>query len=1522
MFIITKRYEDGEFEVLDTSDGISEKCEISYIKKAAESTDINHKVISLLDTMPEELKEIGIEQLGLRTAPSSVAEAFDYDCERHFVYSSMNKSLQKVLGVEDKNRQTHLSKAGEDFENEILTDKKYGVYDKYKPLKSETDDKFLSYEETIEFLKNPFEGYLYQTTLRVNTTFKEKYEFNSKFSFKDTHPDLIKIDFDEKSGKYVFSIIDIKLARKMKMKQKVQVTLYALILQAIFEENNINGIVNLEEGYIWNNGKDKPEPFKMQEIIPFIDKFLLDKVKSIYEKLKKVHTIDSLENTFNHKKSYHCEWCNCYNYCFNRSCERKDIKTMPYLSKYAQSYIDDINKEEVLNKNNENSHDISIEDLSTYIQSKGVEKLNLCKSWKDHTGKYDDKSLIIDKELELLELYQKLNIKKVIYDLNNVNYNDTDRRLAGDIIEKNINVLREIKITDKEVLEEKLNAIADKKDEWFRKRTIYKLKEVKKILALIDDIQKYMKDTDYEKVKESIKNLLDCNLNIQKIYIKDRALMSMPIYEDVKIILTAQADEATGRMFVLGFKYCMNSKNKSIDDLGITEKQTDHVFAAKTKNDFDNIENEFVDELYGFLEHIDSYNKQVYDEEAVQKNDTEKWKKQFSVQSYVMDNYEWENLKTVLFNMIKEGRKVPEVLKILFYLQGGQLVTDCNSHPDEITSAFPVIAITQAVRQLFIIPGEISYGIDDISAVFEEKPFKKFIPRYSNIITNVFPSEIINRSWELREAEEEKAEEYYNKVLKHTILRLSHENGIINGIRDEISIQEKITNKKILTAWGEKFRFKEEAQLDRPILSKMYFETKYEEILKYIEIREQRMKSIEGSIEEGKVLDVTYTDKSEPDDEGKIAYYFDVNNPVMPALLSLDGNIILCRQSEECLNKIREFNDFNKVYINEEGIVRILFPEAKFSEQPNDRVKLIITQKKNEKINLIKHESYYIFKQYIDWNSAKITGGKPSPLVRKGTEPIKGILKEIEDNKKKFIDLLEDPCNRYFEQYDQAEECDTLDNLFEYKFTESQEEAFNKFLKSNISLVLGPPGTGKTDFIAKSLIILSEYNKHKNRKPLKILISGMSHAAIENVLITLNKHIKEIKNEDISLLKLKTLNSNNEAVKIVQENDIGKRCFENRNLNENIIIGATLWGTGKAYVKGNLNEGQKFDIVVIDEASQVRSMDALLAITAVSNKGKLLIVGDDNQLPPIIQGNYITDEESVDDIDCYKSIFSMLYQYDKIYKNKHGEYRYTTQLNEQFRMNNILSMYSSQKIYGEKYKAGTNVIASHKIPIIKNSIDEVFEDYVMDPEYPFVVCTLSGGNSIRQREQEVEKVSRLVEWSRKYLCKSDKNKRIYESEEEFWHSGMFIVSPHHEQIGLIRKKLSDITIGEITLAEKSFVDTVDKMQGQQSDVCIVSYGVADLEKAILEKEFIFNMNRLNVSITRAKKKTILFLSEVLINKNLDFLDETDEELLKGIEFVNSIETFAKTQDKGTECVEKKFMYGDVCITVYKKRCID
>ena len=66
-----------------------------------------------------------------------------------------------------------------------------------------------------------------------------------------------------------------------------------------------------------------------------------------------------------------------------------------------------------------------------------------------------------------------------------------------------------------------------------------------------------------------------------------------------------------------------------------------------------------------------------------------------------------------------------------------------------------------------------------------------------------------------------------------------------------------------------------------------------------------------------------------------------------------------------------------------------------------------------------------------------------------------------------------------------------------------------------------------------------------------------------------------------------------------------------------------------------------------------------------------------------------------------------------------------------------------------------------------------------------------------------------------------------------------------------------------------FVDTVDKMQGQESQAVIASYGVSDIETAMSEANFIYSLNRLNVTVTRAKTKCILFISRPLLISHIN-----------------------------------------------------
>ena len=69
-----------------------------------------------------------------------------------------------------------------------------------------------------------------------------------------------------------------------------------------------------------------------------------------------------------------------------------------------------------------------------------------------------------------------------------------------------------------------------------------------------------------------------------------------------------------------------------------------------------------------------------------------------------------------------------------------------------------------------------------------------------------------------------------------------------------------------------------------------------------------------------------------------------------------------------------------------------------------------------------------------------------------------------------------------------------------------------------------------------------------------------------------------------------------------------------------------------------------------------------------------------------------------------------------------------------------------------------------------------------------------------------------------------------QDDQEFWKDHLFIISPHHSQIGAIRRRLAN----KRDWGASPFVDTVDKMQGQEADAVLVSYGVSDPEYAAME----------------------------------------------------------------------------------------
>jgi DNA replication ATP-dependent helicase Dna2 len=179
----------------------------------------------------------------------------------------------------------------------------------------------------------------------------------------------------------------------------------------------------------------------------------------------------------------------------------------------------------------------------------------------------------------------------------------------------------------------------------------------------------------------------------------------------------------------------------------------------------------------------------------------------------------------------------------------------------------------------------------------------------------------------------------------------------------------------------------------------------------------------------------------------------------------------------------------------------------------------------------------------------------------------------------------------------------------------------------------------------------------------------------------------------------------------------------------------------------------------------------------------------------------------------------------------------------------------------------------------------------LDPAYPLVAVILEGMQSLGENRVEAELVARMVAAFRDWLA--DGNGALHKDDEQFFRSGVFVVSPHRAQNRAIRRELRALR----DWSARPFVDTVDKMQGQEAEAVIVSYGVADPEYALQKAEFIYSLNRLNVAATRARSKTIVCLTAPLLQGSPAVLDVP--EAAAGLAYMRDLIRAIEAQDAVT-----------------------
>jgi DNA replication ATP-dependent helicase Dna2 len=103
-----------------------------------------------------------------------------------------------------------------------------------------------------------------------------------------------------------------------------------------------------------------------------------------------------------------------------------------------------------------------------------------------------------------------------------------------------------------------------------------------------------------------------------------------------------------------------------------------------------------------------------------------------------------------------------------------------------------------------------------------------------------------------------------------------------------------------------------------------------------------------------------------------------------------------------------------------------------------------------------------------------------------------------------------------------------------------------------------------------------------------------------------------------------------------------------------------------------------------------------------------------------------------------------------------------------------------------------------------------------------------------------------------------------------------VVVPYRAQGRLIRSLIRRNLL-DSELANRLVVDTVERMQGQEREVVIVSFATASAKFAAQVADFLFQPQRLNVAVTRPRTKLILVGSHHMLDA--DQYDENQKETM-------------------------------------------
>ena len=350
----------------------------------------------------------------------------------------------------------------------------------------------------------------------------------------------------------------------------------------------------------------------------------------------------------------------------------------------------------------------------------------------------------------------------------------------------------------------------------------------------------------------------------------------------------------------------------------------------------------------------------------------------------------------------------------------------------------------------------------------------------------------------------------------------------------------------------------------------------------------------------------------------------------------------------------------------------------------------------------------------------------------------------------------------------------------------------------DLALIHGPPGTGKTHTIARTVEALIDRGE-------RVLLSAFTNRAVDNAL-------EAVRDRGITdVARVGTEHGIREDMLDVRLEQGGEPNERAAALRDASVVAATTATCGSRVMRE-----QSFDVALVDEASQLTEPGTL---AAVSRADRFVLVGDHEQLPPVVQagGTHTSEAASAEEPqtgnDLQTSLFERLIE---TYPEA------SVLLDRQYRMAQRIQAFSSREFYDGALRPADGSVAARRLSglgVDESALPDALRDRVafVDP----------GGERVGNTNPvEADHVADVVD---AYVAAGVDPDDIG------------VIAPFRAQVAEIDRR-TDVA-----------VDTVDRFQGSAKEVIVVSFVASgSLEGPIFEDH-----RRVNVALTRARRALAL-----------------------------------------------------------------